>query len=78
MAKLELRRDELAKFRRARFGTKGITDAEFARLINVHPAQVCRVLSGAASPGTKFIAGVLSVFGSECFADLFSIEPDDQ
>lgn len=77
MARLELRRDQLAKYRRLKFGPKDITDAGFAKLIRVHPAQVSRVLSGGAAPGTKFIAGVMNLFGVENFADLFAVDPDD-
>ena len=74
MARLVVRHDQLSKFRRLS-GIK--TDAEFAERIGVHPSQVSRVLKGDAAPGTRFIAGVLELFGIECFQDLFAVEPDD-
>lgn len=80
MATIALRHDQLAKFRRlAGLGgnTAITTDAGFAKLIQVHPAQVSRVLTNRSAPGARFIAGVLNLFGTECFADLFSVEPDD-
>jgi transcriptional regulator with XRE-family HTH domain len=75
VAKLALRRDQLAKFRRIKGGLD--TDAQFAEQIGVNPGQVSRVLKGTSAPGTRFIAGCLDLFGVECFADLFSVEPDD-
>jgi len=76
MAKIGLRRDQLAKFRRiARDGLE--VDAEFAKRIGVNPGQVSRVLKGKSAPGTRFIAGCLELFGIECFADLFQVVPDD-
>ena len=80
VAKLALRQDQLAKFRRLATlgGNDAIsTDSGFAKLIGVHPSQASRVLSGKAAPGTRFIAGTLELFGVECFADLFTVEPDD-
>lgn len=80
MATIALRHDQLAKFRRlAGLGgnTDITTDAGFAKLIDIHPGQVSRVLTGKNAPGAKFIAGVLNLFGVECFADLFTVEPDD-
>lgn len=80
VATIALRHDQLTKYRRlASLGgnTAITTDAGFAKLIEVHPAQVSRVLTGKSAPGTRFIAGVLELFGAECFADLFSVEPDD-
>lgn len=77
VARLALRRDQLAKFRRiAKDGLE--VDAVFAERIGVNPGQVSRVLKGKSAPGTRFIAGCLELFGIECFADLFSVEPDDQ
>jgi transcriptional regulator with XRE-family HTH domain len=75
VAKLVLRRDQLAKFRRIKGGIDA--DTEFAAQIGVNPGQVSRVLGGKSAPGTRFIAGCLELFGIECFADLFSVEPDD-
>lgn len=76
VARIVLRRDQLAKFRRiARNGLE--VDATFAERIGVNPGQVSRVLKGKSAPGTRFIAGCLELFGVECFADLFSVEPDD-
>lgn len=80
MATIALRHDQLAKYRRLAGlgGNKAITtDAGFAKLIEVHPAQVSRVLTNKCAPGTRFIAGVLELFGIECFADLFTVEPDE-
>jgi transcriptional regulator with XRE-family HTH domain len=74
MARLALRLDQLAKFRRL----KDVTiDSDFASRIGVNPSQVSRVLTGKAAPGTRFIAGVLELFGVDTFADLFSVVPDD-
>jgi transcriptional regulator with XRE-family HTH domain len=75
VAKIALKRDQLTKFRRIKGGLD--TDAQLAEQIGVNPGQVSRVLKGTSAPGTKFIAGCLELFGVECFADLFSIEPDD-
>lgn len=74
VAKLVLRRDRLAQFRKL----KGITtDADLAERIGVNAGQVSRVLKGKSAPGPRFIAGILDVFGIEFFADLFAVEPDD-
>lgn len=76
MARIALRRDQLAKFRRiARNGIE--VDAAFAEKIGVNAGQVSRVLAGKSAPGTRFIAGCLELFGIECFADLFTLEPDE-
>ena len=80
MAKIALRFDQLSKFRRiaAKNGDPTINvDAAFAERIGVNAGQVSRVLGNKSAPGTRFIAGCLDVFGVECFADLFAIEPDD-
>lgn len=80
VAKIALRHDQLAKFRAmvALGGNTAIkTDKGFAELIGVHPAQVSRVLKRNAAPGTRFIAGCLTLFGVENFSDLFSVIPDD-
>lgn len=76
VARIALRRDNLAKFRRiAKDGLE--VDARFAERIGVNAGQVSRVLQGKSAPGTRFIAGCLELFGVECFGDLFSVEPDD-
>lgn len=78
MATIDLKRDQLARFRRiAAVGDPAIqVDATFARRIGVHPGQVSRVLKGSA-PGARFIAGCMQLFGPENFADLFVVHPDD-
>jgi transcriptional regulator with XRE-family HTH domain len=76
VARIVLRRDQLAKFRRIA-GNGLDVDATFAERIGVNAGQVSRVLSGKSAPGTRFIAGCLDLFGVECFADLFEVEPDD-
>lgn len=64
----------LAKIRRL---TKTDLDWKFAEAIQVNPATVSRVLTGKAAPGPKFIAGCVEAFGGDCFADLFTVVPDD-
>jgi transcriptional regulator with XRE-family HTH domain len=76
VAKIVLRRDQLAKLRKLKNGGLN-TDAAFAEAIGVNPGQVSRVLRGDSAPGAKFIAGVLDVFGVEFFTDLFAVVPDD-
>lgn len=81
MAKLVLRRDKLASYRNlvALGGNTEITtDKGFAKLIEVHPATVSRVLTGQCAPGERFIAGVLKLFGVENFADLFAVINDEE
>lgn len=73
-SKITLRRDTLAKYRRI---AKLESDTAFADRIGVNRSQVSRVLSNKSAVGTRFIAGCLDLFGAECFADLFAIEPDD-
>lgn len=75
VAKIALRHEQLAKYRRLKFGT--IPDVEFADHIGVNAGQVSRTLRDKAAPGTRFIAGVIEVFGIDCFADLFEVKPDD-
>lgn len=73
-SRITLHRDTLAKYRRI----AGLqSDAAFAKRIGVNRSQVGRVISGESRIGAKFIAGCLEVFGVENFADLFSVEPDD-
>lgn len=76
VATLVLRKDQLTKFRRIK-GQGLEVDATFADRIGVNPGQVSRVLKNKSAPGTRFIAGCLDLFGVECFADLFAVEPDD-
>lgn len=52
-------------------------DAEFASRINVDACTVSRVTSGKNGPGTRFIAGCMEAFGTDCFADLFLVVPDE-
>ncbi len=74
MARLVLRRDNLAKLRRL----AGInTDTDFAKRIGMNKGQVSRVLRGGA-PGPKFIANTLELFGIDFFQELFTVEPDDE
>lgn len=76
MARISLRSDQLLKFRR--IAGQGLeVDATFARRIGMNPGQVSRILHGKSAIGTRFIAGCLELFGVECFADLFTVEPDD-
>ena len=70
VATLTLKADQLRKFRSLRDDLK--TDSELARRMQMDPGQVSRVLRGAA-PGERFIAGLLSVFGVDFFADLFEV-----
>lgn len=77
MAKLTLRKDQLAKFRRIA-GDELKSDKKFAAAIGINPGQVSRVVQGDHAPGTKFITGCLELFGGvDVFADLFALEPDD-
>jgi transcriptional regulator with XRE-family HTH domain len=73
VATIRLRKDQLAKFRRL----SGITtDDALATRMGVNAATVSRVLRGTAAPGERFIAGLLLVFGIECFPDLFEVIAD--
>ena len=64
-----LRHDVLAERRRE----AGITtDRELAERVGMTPGQVSRILRGA-EPGTKFIAGLLTIFGPETFQDFFEV-----
>lgn len=74
-SRITLRRDQLAKFRRI---ANLDSDTVFAERVGVNRSQVNRILSGHSNIGTRFIAGCLETFGIECFADLFSVEPDDE
>lgn len=80
MATLRLRKDQLDRLRRVTrtVGGELLTDKELAARIGIHPSNLHRVLAGKAAPGTKFIAGLLDVFGIEWFADLFEILPGDE
>lgn len=74
LATLALKTDGLNKIRKL----AGIeTDKQLAELIGMDAATVSRVLGGKAAPGPKFIAGLIQVFGTEWFADLFVVVPDD-
>lgn len=74
VAQLKLREDNLAKFRRLA-GIK--TDDALAKRMGVDPATVHRVLRNKSVPGPRFIAGLMDVFGTECFSDLFELVNDD-
>jgi len=74
VAKLILRRDQLAKLRKLVPGLD--TDAALAERMGMTGGQVSRVLRGG-TPGPRFIAGLLDVFGIEFFQDLFAVVPDD-
>lgn len=76
MATISLRRDRLNDFRQLK-GEGLEVDAAFAERIGVNPGQVSRVLRGISAPGTRFIAGCLELFGTKFFADLFTVEPDE-
>lgn len=53
------------------------TDADLARGLGLHPAQICRALSTDArqGPGERFIAAVLNAFPKATFEDFFEIGP---
>ena len=79
MATLVLRHDQLDKFRafairQGRVELK--SDAGLAKAMEIHPAQLSRVLRGGA-PGMRFVAGLAKVFGIEFLQELFIMEPDD-
>lgn len=71
MAKFKLRPDGLAEYRR-RAGID--TNKALAGRIGMTEGQVSRVLRGD-DPGTKFVAGVLLLFGTDAFDDLFEVVP---
>ncbi|SFA43200.1 hypothetical protein SAMN05444374_102394 [Rhodococcoides kroppenstedtii] len=70
MAVVKLDRAGLERLRRYADIT---TDGELAARIGVDPATVSRILSGKCAPGTKFIAGVLTEFGSDAFGEVFVV-----
>lgn len=74
LATLALRQDGLNKVRKL---AKITTDKQLAELIDMDAATVSRVLTGKAAPGPKFIAGLIDTFGTEWFADLFEVVPED-
>ncbi|AVJ50251.1 HTH DNA binding protein [Mycobacterium phage Mendokysei] len=73
-ARLVVRRGEVEE-RKARAGIR--TDEELARMAGLHPTQISRVLSGHCDPGTKFVAGILYVFGPDAFEALFDVVDDN-
>jgi transcriptional regulator with XRE-family HTH domain len=75
MATIELRNDNLAKYRRM-LGLS--TDEALALRMQVNPATVSRVLRGKTSPGPRFIAGLLTAFNEYAvdFNDLFRVVAD--
>lgn len=75
MATLRLRKDRLATYRRL---AKIETDGKLAEQIGVHPATVSRILHGTQAPGPRFIAGLVVLFGTDLFADLFEVVTDDE
>lgn len=70
VAKIVIRRDQIATFKRLAGLT---TDDQLARAVGVHPTQFSRVLSGRSEPGNKFIAGMLDVFGVDAFSQIFEV-----
>lgn len=74
VATIQLRDEQLTKFCRLA-GIK--TDDDLATRMKVNPATVSRTRGGKCAPGAKFIAGLLDVFGTECFVDLFVVAPDE-
>jgi transcriptional regulator with XRE-family HTH domain len=80
LATIRLRTEQLERLRRVSRTVGGhlLTDKELAERIGIHPSNLHRVLTEKAAPGTKFIAGLLDVYGIEWFSDLFEILPDDE
>ena len=76
MATIRLRRDQLDLFRRIRPDLK--SDAELARQMEISHANLSRVLNHGRPIGASFIAGLMKVFGSEQFAQLFEVIPRDE
>ena len=74
LATLALKPEGLNKIRKL---ARIETDKQLAELIDMDAATVSRVLTGKAAPGPKFIAGLIGAFGTEWFADLFAVVPDD-
>lgn len=74
MATLALRRDQLKKFCRV---AKIKNNKELAERMHIHWSNVYRTINGSVAPGPRFIAGLLEVFGIECFSDLFEVIPSD-
>lgn len=52
-------------------------DRELADRMQLDAGNLSRVLTGRASPGPKFLAGLVVVFGVEWFADLVDVVSDD-
>lgn len=75
MATIVLRRDQLALFRRIREDLT--SDAELARQMEVSHATLSRVLNHNQPIGTRFVAGLMKVFGADMFSQLFLVIPDD-
>lgn len=75
LATLALRPEGLQKCRRL----AGIeVDKDLAARMRIDGGQLSRVLLGKSAPGPRFIAGLLEVFGTEWFDDLFVVLPDDE
>ncbi|WP_433658085.1 helix-turn-helix domain-containing protein [Nocardia sp. CA-128927] len=77
VARLALKHEGLAKIRRL---AKIEQDSRLAELMHIDPATISRVLRGKAAPGVRFIAGIVDVFGSEWFDEVFEVisETDDE
>jgi transcriptional regulator with XRE-family HTH domain len=75
VAKLRLRAEQLAKYRRL----AGIeTDDALAKRMGVDPGNLSRVLRGRQSPGPKFIAALVAAFPGMDLDDLFEVVTDDE
>lgn len=72
MAVLVLNPTGLTKLRRL----ADISDRQLALKAGIHPTQFSRVTTGQCQPGTRFIAGLLTVFGVDSFPDLFTVQED--
>ena len=75
LASLVLNQNGLAKVLRL---AKVDSDRQLSELIGVDVATVCRVRTGKSAPGAKFIAGLMDAFGTEWFADLFDVHPENE
>lgn len=76
VATIVLRSDQLALFRRIREDLT--SDAELARQMEISHAQLSRVLNHDRPIGTRFVAGLMKVFGADMFSQLFLVIPDDK
>lgn len=73
VAKLRLRAQQLAKYRRL----AGIeTDDALAKRMGIDPGNLSRVLRGKQAPGPKFIAALVAAFPGMDLDDLFEVVTD--